>query len=108
MQNHDTWGNLRGEPHNVIEETIGDNFIKIFIYRVDAAYCYGFQLKVGTLIRQKAANINAATYKTGRAAREAAGKEIEAVCAGNKNSKKFFTDFTKIRYTEYDLFGGLL
>jgi hypothetical protein len=108
MQNYDTWGNLRGEPHNVIEETIGDNFIKVFIYHADAVYCYGFQLKVGTLIRQKAANISAAIYKTEGAAREAAGKEIEAVCAGNKNSTKFFADFTKIRYTEYDLFGGLL
>jgi hypothetical protein len=54
------------------------------------------------------ANINGVAYKTEGAAREAAGKEIEAVCAGNKNSKKFFADFTKIRYTEYDLFGGLL
>jgi hypothetical protein len=108
MQNFDTWGNLHGEPEKVIEETIGDNFIKVFVYKVDAAYCYGFQLKVGTLIRQKAANIGAATHKTLGAAREEAGKEIEAVCAGNKNSKKFFADFTKIRYTEYDLFGGLL
>jgi hypothetical protein len=108
MENFDTWGNLRGDPKKVIEETQGDNTIKVMIYQVEGAYYYGYQLKVGTLIRQKAANISAAIYKSEGAAREAAGKEIEAVCAGNKNSKKFFADFTKIRYTEYDLFGGLL
>jgi hypothetical protein len=105
---HDVWGNLRGDPYRLIEETCGENTIKVSIYKVDTRFYYGYQLKVGTLIRQKAANISAATHKTEGAAREAAGKEIEAVCAGNKNSKKFFADFTKIRYTEYDLFGGLL
>jgi hypothetical protein len=108
MESVDTWGNLRGDPYKVIEEAQGGNTIKVMIYQAGGAYCYGFQLKVGTLIRQRAANIEGAVYKTEGAAREAAGREIEAVCGGNKNSKKFFGDFTKIRYTEYDLFGGLL
>jgi hypothetical protein len=108
MENFDTWGNLRGDPKKVIEETQGDNTIKVMIYQVESVYCYGYQLKVGTLIRQKAANISAAIYKSEGAAREAAGKEIKIICDGNKNSKKYFKEFTQIRYTEYDLFGGLL
>jgi hypothetical protein len=105
---HDTWGNLRGDPHKLIEETHGEHMIKVFIYQVDMRYYYGYQLKVGTLLRQRVANIGAAAYKTEGAAWEAAGKEIEIICAGNKNSKKYFEEFTQIRYTDYDLFGGLL
>ena len=108
MQNVDTWGNLHGDPHKLIEETHGEHMIKVFIYQVDARFYYGYQLKVGTLLRQRMANIGAVAYKTEGAAREAAGKEIEIMCAGNKNSKKYFEAFTKIRYIEYDLFGGLL
>jgi hypothetical protein len=105
---YDTWGNLRGDPHKVIEETHGENTIKVFIYQADGRFYYGYQLVVGTLIQQRVANIGAVAYKTEGAAREAAGKEIEIICAGNKNSKKYFDEFTQIRYIEYDLFGGLL
>lgn len=105
---HDAWGNLRGDPLKVIEETRGENVIKVFIYQADARFYFGYQLKVGTLLRQRVANIGAVAYKTEVAAREAAGKEIEIMCGGNKNSKKYFEEFTKIRYTEYDLFGGFL
>ena len=108
MSDYDTWGNLRGEPCFLIEEAQGNNFIHISIYRVGELFAYGFQLRVGTVIRQKMANIGGAVYKTENAAREAAGKEVEAVCATNKNSKKYFAEFQKIRYTDYDLFGGLL
>jgi hypothetical protein len=106
-ENFDTWGNLHGDPQKLIEEAHGDNFVKVSIYQVGDFYALGFQLKVGTLIRQKAANIGGAVFKTPGAAREAAGKEIEAICAMNKNSKKFFAEFSKICYTECDLFGGL-
>jgi hypothetical protein len=105
---HDAWGNLRGDPFNFIEETHGENTIKVFIYQVEMLFYYGYQLKVGTLLRQRVANIGAVAYKTEAAAQEAAGKEIEIICAGNKNSKKYFEEFTKVRYIEYDLFGGLL
>jgi hypothetical protein len=104
---HDIWGNLRGDPHKVIEETHEENTVKVFIYKVDTFFYYGYQLKVGTLLRQRAANIEALAYKTEWSAREAAGKEIEIICVGNKNSKKHFEEFTKIRYIEHDLFGGL-
>jgi hypothetical protein len=99
---------LHGDPHKLIEEIHGENCIRVFIYQVDMLFYYGYQLKVGTLLRQKVANIGAIAYKTGGAAREAAGKEIEIICGGNKNSKKYFEEFAQIRYTEYDLFGGLL
>jgi hypothetical protein len=103
-----TWGNLRGDPVRIIEEAHGDNFVKVFIYQSGDLYAYGFQLKVGTVIRQRAANIGGAVFKTEGAAREAAGKEVEAICATNKNSKKYFTEFTKIMYIGYDLFAGVL
>ena len=108
IMEYDTWGNLRGEPDKIIEERHGDNSAKIFIYKIGELFCYGFQLKMGTIIRQKAANIGAAVYKTPGAAHEAAGNEIANICATNKNSKNYFADFVKIRYTDCDLFGGLL
>jgi hypothetical protein len=108
VENFDTWGNLRGEPCKVIEEAHGENHVKVSIFRVDNAYCYGYQLKVGTLIRQKAANIGMAIHNSEGAAREAAANEVAAVCNTNKNSKKFFEEFSRIRYNQYDLFGGLL
>jgi len=108
MENFDTWGNLRGDPCRVIEEAHDENAVKVLIYRVDNAFCYGYQLKMGTLIRQKAANIGGAIHKSEAAAREEAGNEIAAICETNKNSKKFFADFTKICYHQYDLFGGLI
>ena len=107
-ENFDTWGNLRGDPLCVIDEAHGDNFVKILIYKADGFFAYGFQLKVGTVIRQKAANIGGAVFKSEGEAREAAGIEIEAVCAANKNSKKYFAEFSKIRYIEYDLFSEVL
>jgi hypothetical protein len=104
----DTWGNLRGDPIRVVEEERGGNFVKVFVYKAGGLFAYGFQLKVGTVIRQRTANIGGAVFKTEGAAREAAGKEVEAICATNKNSRKFFADFQKIRYTDCDLFGGIL
>jgi hypothetical protein len=108
MENFDTWGNLRGDPLKVIEEAHDGNTVKVLIYRVDDTFCYGYQLKMGTLIRQKAANIGEAIHKDEAAARKAAGNEIAAICETNKNSKKFFADFEKIHYNQYDLFGGLI
>lgn len=102
----DAWGNLRGSPVLTVEEAQGDNFINIFIYKWCDLFIFGYQLKVGTILRQHKANIGDMAYKTEGAAREAAAMAIEAICATNKNSKKYFAEFQKIRYTEYDLFGG--
>jgi hypothetical protein len=106
--NINTWGNIHGEPFNLIEEAHDNNYVKISIYKTNDLFAYGFQLKMGTVIRQKVANIGGAVYKTMGAAREAAGKEVAAVCATNKNSKKYFLEFKNICYIDYDLFGGLL
>jgi hypothetical protein len=108
MNNFDTWGNLRGEPLRVIEETHGNNFVKVLIYKPNDFFAYGFQLRVGTVIRQKAANIGGAIYKSEGEAREAAGVEIEAICAVNKNSKKYLVEFQNIRYNSYDLFSEVV
>jgi hypothetical protein len=108
MSEFNTWGNLRGDPVRIIEEAHGDNFVKVSIYQSGVSFAYGFQLKMGTVIRQRAANISGAVFKSEGSAREAAGKEVEAICATNKNSKKYFAEFSKIMYTDYDLFSGVI
>jgi hypothetical protein len=105
--NFDTWGNLRGEPFQTIKEAHGNNFVNISIYKVNDFFAYGIQLKMGTVIRQRKANIGGAVYRTEGAARTAAGEEAAAICATNKNSRKYFTEFQKICYAGYELFGGL-
>jgi hypothetical protein len=106
--NFDTWGNLRGDPVLVIDESHDNNFVKISIYKFGDLFTYGFQLKVGTVIRQRVANIGGAVFNSEGSAREAAGKEVGEICATNKNSKKYFAGFSKIRYNDYDLFSGVL
>jgi hypothetical protein len=103
----DVWGNIRGEPFCVVEERHGDFFCRILIFCVDGLFYYGFQLKIGTTIRQAAANINGRSFKSSEAARTAASIEIEAECNKNKNTKKFFADFTRIRYNQGSLFEGV-
>jgi hypothetical protein len=100
----DRWGNLRGEPYQLIDERHGDFFIRIMIYRRGEAFYYGYQLRVGTMIRQRAANMGGEAYRTPAMARMAASIEIEALCGTNKNVKKLFTDFTRIRYNQGSLF----
>ena len=104
----DRWGNMRGEPDKRIDETIGDNYINILFYKLNdgSDFIYGFQLKVGTVIRQKTAKVAGPFYKTTAEAHKAAGEEIKAVCAINKNSKKYFEEFKTICYNEPELFGG--
>jgi hypothetical protein len=107
--NHDVWGNLRGEPCRIIEEAHGSNYIKILIYKADIFFAYGFQMRVGSIMRQKAANISGAIYLTAARAKEAAGNEIESICKTNRNSKKYFEEFSsKIRYTVSELFEEIL
>jgi hypothetical protein len=100
----DAWGNIRGEPFCVVEERHGDFFCRILVFCVDGLFYYGFQLKIGTTILQAAANINCRSFKSSEAARSAASIEIERECGKNKNTKKFFADFTRIRYNQGSLF----
>jgi hypothetical protein len=53
---------------------------------IDGLFYYGFQVKIGTTIRQEAANINGRVFKTSEAARSAASIEIEKECGRNKNT----------------------
>jgi len=101
------WGNLCGKPLQLIEETHENNFVNVLIYQVGDSFTYGYQLRVGTIIRQKAANVDSAKYKSIGKAREAAGNEIQAICNTNKNSKKYFAEFKKICYIDSELFGGI-
>ncbi|GHV90431.1 hypothetical protein AGMMS50268_09340 [Spirochaetia bacterium] len=103
----DVWGNIRLEPSYIVEERHGDYFCNILVYCVDGLFYYGFQLKIGTTIRQAAANINGRAFTSSNAARSAASIEIEAECNKNKNTKKFFAEFTIIRYNQGSLFEGV-
>jgi hypothetical protein len=100
----DAWGNIRGEPCGTVDERHGDNFIRVLIYKREEGFYYGFQLKVGTMIREQATNIHGEAFGTADTARAAAGREIEALCGTNKNVKKLFVDFGKIRYNQGMLF----
>jgi hypothetical protein len=101
----DRWGNYRGDPKRIIEERHGDDFIRISIYwAADGVFRYGFQVKVGTMIRQKAANAAGDAFSTVELARMAASVEIEGLCGTNKNVKRAFADFTQIRYSQRGLF----
>ena len=106
--NFDQWGNLKGEPIRIVEEHHGDNFIRIYIHEANGLFAYGFQLKMGTVIRQTPANIGGAIFASEKMARIAASKEVEAVCSSNKNSKKIFSEFQNILHCGYSLFDGIL
>jgi hypothetical protein len=103
-ENCDAWGNLRGKSVRIIEERRGDNFINIFIYEYEHYFYYGYQLKVGTMIKQKLANIKDKNYSGSDIALAYANAEIKALCDTNKNVRKLFVGFTKIRYNQPELF----
>lgn len=103
----DAWGNIRLDPTCMVEERHGDYFCRILVYCVDGLFYYGFQLRIGTTIRQTVASINGQAFKTSELARSAASIEIERECNKNKNTKKFFAEFIKIRYSQGSLFEGV-
>ena len=113
-EHYDQWGNLKGAPIKTIDEYHGESFIKIFIYQylsiVSAAsgrtadYFFGFQLKLGQLIRQKRANIADRPIRSIDEARVAARNMIVDICRKNKATKSIFAEFTIIRYNQPELF----
>jgi hypothetical protein len=100
----DRWGNFRGDPFLIIEERHGGNFIKIMVYRAGNTYYYGYQVKMGGMIRQQAANAAGEAFSTPDLARMAASQHIEKLCGTNRNTRKLFVDFTRIRYSQGTLF----
>ena len=103
----DAWGCIRNEPVGTISEHIFEDYVKIYIYCVDSKYYYGYHIKIGTMLRQKAASINDRSFGNADHARAAASIEIESVCNTNKNVKSAFADFIRIRYNQGSLFEGL-
>jgi len=103
----DVWGNVQGEPAGSTEERHGDWYVKITVYCVEGKFYYGYQIKIGTMIRQKTANIKDRAFSTAELARSSASVEIERVCNTNKNVKKLFADFIRIRYNQGSLFEGV-
>jgi hypothetical protein len=102
----DQWGNIKTEPTNIIEETHGENFVKIMLYKSPGrdAWIFGFQLKIARVVRQKLANITDKPHKGPDAARRAARDMIIDVCRKNHGIKRLFADFTVIRYNQPELF----
>jgi hypothetical protein len=101
---YDRWGNLRAAPAEIIEERHYDNFIKIYIHKYNDAFHYGYQVKIETLVEQKAANINNVAHPTPEAARQSAVVEVINICTAHRTARKAFADFTKIRYNQPELF----
>jgi hypothetical protein len=100
----DQWGNLRLQAEKIIEENHGQNFIKIFIYKYNDQYFYGFQVKIEKLIRQKKANINDPPLQSTDGARAAAREQIIRICKTGHAIKRAFNDFTVICYNQPKLF----
>jgi hypothetical protein len=100
----DQWGNIRLKAEKVIEETHGQNFIKIFIYKYNGQFFYGFQIKIEKLVRQKKANISDPPLQSTEEARAAAREQIIEICKSGHAIKKAFNDFTVIRYNQPELF----
>jgi hypothetical protein len=100
----DRWGNIRAAPVKVVEETRGDNFIKVLLYEVDGLFYFGYQIKVGKTLRQKAANIHGRSFGTKELARICGCAEVEVTCNSNKNTRKLFTEFKKIAGAQLELF----
>jgi hypothetical protein len=99
------FGNLTGDPSSTVEEKRGEHFIKIFIYENGGGYVYGYQVKVGKLIRQKVANIADERFATRERARISAVSEIETLRAAmNATSRNIFADFSIIRHNQPELF----
>lgn len=100
----DAWGNIRTEPIKTIEETHEDNFVKVFIYEIGGVFYFGYQLKVGKTISQKAANINDDAFDTQELARIYGCAEVEIACNSNKNTRKLFADFKRVKDAQPELF----
>lgn len=100
---YDQWGNLK-TPTRVIEETHGENFIKIFVYQYQADYFFGYQIKIDGIVRQKKANIASLPMRDADEARESARKMIVDICNQKKVTKRIFAEFTIIRYNQPELF----
>jgi hypothetical protein len=101
---HDRWGNLRVAPVKTIEETHDGNFVRVFIHQNDDRVFYWYQIKIGNMIKQKAANIKDTAYDSIEAARVNACRTIQNICAANRNARKLIADFDKIRYNQPTLF----
>jgi hypothetical protein len=103
----DAWGNIRGEPSGSVDERHDNHFVKLLVYQKDGRFYYGYQIKIGTMIKQKTANIKDRSFTSEDGARGAASIEVERVCNSNKNVKKLFAEFIRIRYNQRTLFEGV-
>jgi hypothetical protein len=101
----DIWGNIKKTPVKAIEQARGPDFIRIYIYRADPGFYYGFQLKLKKLILQKEANIKDEPCKTEDEARQAARRTIVAfVGSYSKKLVDLYLTFDKICYNQPELF----
>jgi len=101
----DKWGNIQKPPENCIEENRGTDFIKIYIYKTDPGYYFGYQIKMNKLILQKQANILMKPYETVEKAQIAARADLVSTVGKHSNNKtKLLYSFDKICYNQPELF----
>jgi hypothetical protein len=100
----DRWGNFKFSPAKIIEEIREGNFVKIFLYEYEGGFYYGYQLKLGGVVKQKAANKNDAALGTADAARIHACMDITKIGMANRSIRAIFTTFDKVRYNQPTLF----
>jgi hypothetical protein len=99
----DSWGNIKKEPLKVLEETHGQDFIKIFVYQIETGFFFGYQLKLKKLIIQKQANIKDTPLEGEGPAIKAARKELTDLASENRLIKTFIM-FDTICYNQPELF----
>ncbi|MDR0835263.1 MAG: hypothetical protein LBN11_01610 [Tannerella sp.] len=104
MEITDAWGNLRTNPVKLIEEVHDGNFIRVQIFENNGSFLYGYQLKLGGVIKQKMANVNDLSFKNIDDARLSACSEIKEIGTANRSIRKLFIDFIKVQCNQPELF----
>jgi hypothetical protein len=98
------FGAILSDPVKTIIENHNKDFVRIYLYEFSGAYHFGYQLKVGRIIRQKLANIADPPLESAEAARMAARDEIKQICGSSRFVQNVFAGFTAIMYNQPELF----
>jgi len=96
-------GNFCIDPVKTIQENHNSDFIKVFIYKTESGFYYGYQLKLKKLVLEKPGNISNIPYETEEKARYATRDELLSLIT-EKQLKKAFLMFDKVCYNQPELF----
>ena len=101
--NCDAWGNIKLQPETIAERH-GDNFVSIAIYKIDSNYYFGYQIKLVSVLVNKAGNISGKKYQSADAARLAACLEMRNIIQKNRAARKAVSDFKIVVPEQLELF----